>query len=432
MRYLFLIIYLFFFAIIPTHLFSQETMADDPLLERYIQESEKLKEKFTPIYNRLEAQAWVQEKNAKYRDAEKWRQEYEQPLFEAAKSAMKRVVGSDDYLEMWENRIPERITATLKCKEEFRSYYTDIDFIIKWDTKQKPLFAPYTFAIVHAKQAELTSGILYQEITSPGGMMGMGTVSRPMKFPPIVSLSENSYDPSWHIMAIYSFKNDRARDLLFEMVARSDEEQDFLADWAVYYLPFFPNSGELLPKIKFLLKEEITKAQRDQPYLSKTLFHENGELIDSSLKQFREKISGSLPKSIFYKIQRLLALKKALEFNEKIPAEEREHFDIFRRELAISWSLSSKRRATAPRMSATLRKGDEHFEIYFREYAMLIVISDITYDWEDDGDHYPYTLENPLWQKRKAFYERELAHPRPIYTENQMEYLKTKIKGLEL
>ena len=129
----------------------------------------------------------------------------------------------------------------------------------------------------------------------------------------------------------------------------------------------------------------------------------------------------------FHIILRLLLLEKSLEFNERIPAEERERFDVFRRELAISWSLSNKRSAKAPEISGTLKKGDEHFEIYFMEYGMP-GFGTRTFLWEDDDDTLPH---RPSIQDYKAFYERELAHPRPIYTENQMEYLRERVKWID-
>jgi hypothetical protein len=222
-------------------------------------------------------------------------------------------------------------------------------------------------------------------------------------------------------MAIYSFKDVRARDLLFEMATRSDDQPDTLADCAVGYLSLFPNSGELLPKIKNLLNEAN---------VSERLFDENGELIDSSLKQLSKFLSGVRKSD---SVWRLLALKRSLDFNEKIPVEERERFDAFRRELAISGALTNKTSAAATRIDVHLNKGNEHFEIYLMEYGRpgfeLPKYTYCTFHWEDDGDRYPYTQANPLWQKRKAFYEHELAHPRPIYTENQMEYIRSKTKG---
>jgi hypothetical protein len=116
------------------------------------------------------------------------------------------------------------------------------------------------------------------------------------------------FDSSWCAAVIYSFKNDRARDILFKIITNSSDSISIfpldtsLADWAVFYLPLLPNSAELLPKIKSLLEGNITQEQ--------TI--------------------------------RLTHLARALEFNGKIPTEERERFDTVRRELALSWSLGVK------------------------------------------------------------------------------------------
>lgn len=225
-------------------------------------------------------------------------------------------------------------------------------------------------------------------------------------------------------MAIYSFKNDRARDVLFELAMQSDQRRDPLADGAAYYLSLFPNSGELLPEIEGRLKEEIATARRELPDLSKAMFQENGDVVDQT--EFREHVRRY---DSFQKIGRLLALKNSLEYNEKIPADERERFDAFRREVAMSWSASNKRQRALPHWGALLKKGDEHFEIYLMEYP-LPGLGVPVFRLENDGDSYPYTLTNPYWQKRKAFYERELADPRPLYTEAQIQYMERKLADI--
>jgi hypothetical protein len=162
-------------------------------------------------------------------------------------------------------------------------------------------------------------------------------------------------------------------------------------------LSLLPNTEELLPKIKALLKEQ---------------------------KQiFQQRSRWSPP---------LVALERSLEFNKKIPTEERKRFNLSRLELAISWAPSIKTARLSPVISATLKKYDEHFEIYLLEYEIPSYGSR-QISWEDDGivSLHPYPQENPYWQKRKAFYERELANPCPIYTENQLEYIRTKAKELE-
>ena len=416
----------------------QET--DDQLFEKYIQESKKLAEEFTPLCKQLLTEAIIEIGGQKITDYVRWEKEYYQPLFEKSKQAMERVTGTDDYLSMWENRIPQRLSANMakwsKDKSSAEVQSTNIPY-----SNFTSLSAIYSLAICYERRHEILENTEYEDtekgeerrnakeemlqkaLQSDGMMGGMGASVQREKiqmleqfkklnlyypFPPRFA-TPTTFDGSWDIMAIYSFKNDRARDLLFEMATRSDDKYDQFAGWANYYLSLFPNSGELLPKVKNLLNEAN---------VSERLFDENGELIDSSLKQLSKFHSG-IRKSD--SIWLLLILKRSLDFNEKIPVEERERFDVFRRELAISWSLSNKRSAKAPVISATLQKEDEHFEIYFMEYGMP-GFGTRNFLWEDDDDTLP---RNPnIQQKRRAFYERERTHPRPIYTENQMEYLR--------
>jgi len=307
------------------------------------------------------------------------------------------------------------------------------------------LYQLYTLAIVYERQTELLSEIFCREYKSYG-LAGYSTeyVLRPMTFPPI-ALSNATYDSSWDIMAIYSFKNDRARDLLLEIACHSNEKYDSLAEWAAYYLTLFPNSGELLLKLRTLLKEAIADGRENYPDRANLLLNENGELTNP-FRQYPSPSSTSIHPKVngvnwsqwitlaneVPRLFRLVRLVRALEFNEKIPVDERERFGTFRRELAISWSMSNKRilskmSVALPQMSATLPKGYEHFEIYFQEYVPPYTKKP-NFRWENYHDPYPYTLENPYHQERKAFYEREPAHPRPIYTENQIEYIKATLE----
>jgi len=449
---------------------SQEVLDDDQLLERYLLETKKLREKFAPVFERLKNEpAMFQNLYGSSASPEKWYREYNLPLFEATKSAMKRVVGTDDYLEMWENRIPGRILALiLERQDELDtgaendktiivprcSYLLDDPFL---------LLTLYTLTIVHDNQEELTPGVFFRinddEVPSMTVGIGMGGWHfGPTRFPPIAIAMSGTYplNPSdrryygsptteWDIMAIYSFKNDRARDILFDFVVTSPSKQvrgtlfvkAYLADCAVYYLPFFPNSGELLPKVKALLQKEIAEEQENNPDRAKRFIDENSQLINP-FRQYTgswQKIN-DLDSSAWWdianstpKLFRLALLVRSLEFNEKIPTEERERFDIFRRELMISLLSQSTMSERSPSSVATLNKGDEHFEIYLVEYGGGQNFRNI--QWKSDVDSSPYSLKNPYWQKRKEFYERELANPRPIYTENQMEYIRNSIKELE-
>jgi len=452
MKTIFVTILFIFLCSIASFCFSQEsmpnnhnqpeTMTDDRLLERYLQESEKLKEKFIPIFERLKKEAVTKvERRLGMHDPERWLREYDHPLFVAAKQAMKRIAGTDNYLELWENRTLGRIKDIVFIKVLIGS--SDQHRPRDDDSIPGSLFSGsvslltlYTLAVVNENHKELIQGIfvpVYDYGDSGPPLMAPKPVEKvlwvPLTFPSI-ALSNATYDSSWEVMAIYSFKNDRARDIMFNLATSSDEKDAFMADWAAYYLPFFPNSGELLPKLEPLIEEAEMTEQRDQKVIAalqeRWKTHPFGSDREATI-QDRE-----LTKAIANRRQafdRLLTLKRSLEFNERIPTEERERFDIFRRELAISWSLCNKTSIRGPSTSAVLKKGDEHFEIYLAEYSLPDRIPR-GIRWEEYYDP-PYPQVGINRQKRKEFYERELANPRPIYTENQMEYIRNRIKELE-
>ena len=444
---------------------QQESLTDQQISERYMQESEKLakeSEKLAKVFQLIH----VYQNNLPV-DMEKrydwygyqWYHEYDQPLLEAAKLAMKRVTGTEDYLEIWEKRISEKIDGDISVFHVHPSIAEHVPtYRLSLPAKDISLYQLYSISMVYERQSELLSGMFYRDYhddnSSSSSSISFGDINPdtyvlcPMAFfqfslPGAASRRRSKEVHSWEVLAIYSFKNDRARDLLFNLITRpnNDKNPSFaystLADEAVYWLTLLPNSRELLPKVKSLLQENITTAFRDEPDLSGRIFDATGKLHDPSMKQLydilhhqrersqNEKIPTT---SIFFTIERLLWLERGLEFNEKIPVQERERFNFIRRDKVIADSESSK-----------LQEGEEHFTIYFQEYLFpYFYPSGPSFNWVSDFDvdnsylrMYPKTLENPFWQKRKAFYERELANPRPIYTENQIEYIKARLKDFE-
>ena len=315
-------------------------------------------------------------------------------------------------------------------KEDYLSRWADIDRQLKRITHARAHamvvseFWQDTIAILEARRATILSGTAYEgtehrvtDLARGSGLLG------PHHFLP------------WRSLAFYSFKNDLARDILFDFAtAPPDGGYLQLDDWAVYYVTLFSNSGKLLPKAKNLLKEEITKELQVNPDRAKRVLNGEEEIvapysISYSLVPFPDKVPGP------YYLYQLARLVRALEFNEQIPVDERERFIIVRREMALSWAVNPRYRTAkhgesveGTVMPATLRKREEHFEIYFQEYRLPGIASEFL--WEDAGDPSPTTLDNPYWQKRKAFFEHELAHPRLNYTALQMEYIKEKIREI--
>lgn len=454
------------------HLASAAEPQDTLLFEKYLEESNKLMEEFSPMYKRLNDEAFTEievlGRNGEYYtsrciDYARWEQEYYQPLFKKSKEAMKRVTGTEDYLALWESGVPQKIGAGLKEYVKENEHYRGLTYSL---TTSLTLFEIYTFAITYDNRAAILKDTEYED-TEKGEArrkaQGKGEVwiregllfawedeknREDLKklnvfyvFPPRFPVCRTTFDASWHIMAIYSFQNDRAKDILFDLATSSDANKGSLTDWAVYYLSLFPNSDNLLPKAKAAFQKQIAEVQKEYPDQAKHFIDENGNFINLlhrnpeeyrpklDLFKFADWVRRTPP---VRKLFRIAELVNALEYNEKIPAKERKCFNIFRRELAISWALECKTARPAPRVSAMLKKGDEHFEIYAMEYPMPgygvrhFLWSALV---EGDGDPYPCTLENPYWQSRKEFYERELANPRPIYTENQMEYIRGQLKS---
>jgi hypothetical protein len=212
----------------------------------------------------------------------------------------------------------------------------------------------YTLAVTDERIAEILKGTAYA---------GRKNISAPRQDNEVFHLT-------WHVMAISSFENDRARDLLFEISTGLKNKNRPLANWAAYYLSLFPGSDELLPKIKVLLEEEIAREQKDFPDRAKIWLSENGFVKNP----FQESIQiGTQWMQCNSRLHRLARLVRALEFNGTIPVEERERFNVFRREFAISYAL---RRVTpggtiqTTQVSMTLPRNYEHFETYFQEYRL--------------------------------------------------------------
>ena len=188
--------------------FSQEIVrdnaerqeADDQLFEKYIQESIKLQEEFTPLCKQLLTEAIIEIDGRKITDYVRWEKEYYQPLFEKSKQAMERVTGTDDYLSMWENRIPQRLSANMakwsKDKSSAEVQSTNIPY-----SNFTSLSTIYSLAICYERRHEILENTEYedtekgeekrnakeemlQKALQGGGMMGgMGSTFMPIVRP---------------------------------------------------------------------------------------------------------------------------------------------------------------------------------------------------------------------------------------------------------
>jgi len=176
-----------------------------------------------------------------------------------------------------------------------------------------------TCALLEEREAEIFKGTAYEgtdqrmtdlarggESTGDGGMSPGELIS-----------------PSWFIIAIYSFKNDQARDCLFDFITTDPKEQWVnFSFWATYFITLFPNSGDLLPKAKILLDEQIANIRQNNPGWAKRVINEKNEVIYPFA--YSDYIHPSDPAAPY--IFQLARLVRALEFNEKMPVEERESF----------------------------------------------------------------------------------------------------------
>ncbi|MGL6195198.1 MAG: hypothetical protein ACRC2T_10300 [Thermoguttaceae bacterium] len=432
------IIFFGFFAVVWfSAAYAQESLSDEQIRERCYAETAQLREKFDPIYNLLAEADKEARQNGNYPDLEKWHQEYDMPLFEAVKQAVKDIIGTDNYLDAWQYRkLFPQITEdwekddaeidriSLVPTSSFYSFETDSPLSL-WDV--------FTLTTIYENQAELTPGVFFQPKNNKGkitGMMGGGpyhVIEDSHRICaqtlPYALCLYREWHKLWEIMAIYSFNNEKARDLLFKIVTDTNETNDVYAYSAINFLPFFPDSGKLLPEIKKLIQNEIKELQKSNPNDAKQFVDENGNLKSFYMDSWSFR---ALNQRLVFLVQ----LAKRLEFNEKIPIEERERFDIFRRDLMMSLLHQNPRSEKVTSPYSVVKKGEEHFEIYMTEYAPGHRIGSVKWG-EEDLAPYPQLPHSTSWQKRKEFYEHELANPRPIYTENQMEYLRKRIKELE-
>lgn len=450
------VFYLLSLALVSSALFAQEPSAatqgvegqslteDDVLLETYLEESRRLYEEFDPLHREPSVYELAEREDARL-------------LLERSKEAAQRISGVLDYLSMWEHKVPLKVIE-LPLDSHWGLLAAEFPYDPYWaDTR---LLILYTLDVIYDRHNEILKDTIYENAVRGAEIRESERISATARNP--LTEKENDgaevretsgrtgdqfvfpprnldvvFDCSWYVMAIYSFKNERSLNLLYEIACDSGENYAMLAYWACYYLAFSPGSNELLPDVKRRLKESIASFQKEDPELSRTLFNEDGELSDSSMGALRAllrklKVS-SLPQEItayrsLDQIHRLLILAGSLEFNEKVPENERERFEIVRRELAISWALAPKLNCGTPIPTIGLKEGEEHFRIYLAEYEVPVVWKKEFYS-RDENAARSYTLREKR-QELKLFYENELANSRSIYTDLQKRYVQEELDDL--
>ena len=438
---------------------SSPIVENASMLEEYLAESQKVSEEFTPLYNHLQKEAFIDVDNHRIVDCERWDREYYFPLFERSKQAMQKITGCEDYLSMWEKGAAQTIITAMsnqRLSDQNNGLDNKINLPYAGASEGRPLGLSllflYTFAVImdqrceivkettyddsaietnvnESEYSDLLSSCLQTAITESEMEMIRRTLRLERKvqeygFPPR-ALGKTRVDPSWFVMAIYSFKNERSENILYDLALNADAQPQH-ADVAIYWLALSPDSSRFLPDIKDKLSLNINSFQDAYPQLSKILLTSDGSSLNSSSNEYLRTVydlAHSENKIAYVKFEnarRLLSLKRALEFNEKIPENEREHFDIIRRELIVSWILTPKDTRMRPRSRIQLKKGEEQFELYLLEYPT----PNFEVYWEDD---FLYQNQEDLAKVRRDFYARELAKPRSFYTQDQLTYLRERL-----
>ncbi|MBQ9812313.1 MAG: hypothetical protein IJM54_03270 [Thermoguttaceae bacterium] len=452
----------------------------DALFEKYLEESQKLSEEFAPVYEHLRKEGIVLINSKKVKDVERWEREYYQPLFERSKQAMLRVADCDDYLSMWEKKVPQRIIeATEGLGDKVRKTQSVPYFGVHERgnaayTQRVKLLTLCELAVACQNRKDLLKDTIFEDsqrgaqireprigyICNPWVLESNNEEKRLIYekiglwyvFPPRETFEiagETTFESSWHTMAIYSFKNERSENILYELI--NDPNAEFeLADWAVYYLALSPNSARFLPHVNKEIQERIVSFQKKFPQKGSALSNLDGATRKPYLNNFRNLFESARDRYISVSkyghpekpeenavqrylalnlIRRLLILKQSLEFNEKVPENEKERFEIVRRELAISWALTPKETRSGPVVCAGLKKGEERFRIYMAEYEPPPFTGGL---WRypvfylRDADS-----SNPEDQwDAKAFYERELAR-KDFYSEVQIEYIQKQLEIID-
>ena len=477
----------------PTLAFSQQTDASanvltsdsetDALFEKYLEESRNLNQEFTSLCNQLRKQVKITIDSENIRDYFLWDREYCQPLFERSKQIMRRLTGCDDYLSMWEEGYMQKIIAAtdnLYRDNKFDviestsvPYLGVMDHMTTMNYGRLSLLTLYTLAIIDEQRDNILENSVYENSEKGANLrskwFGAHGVANPKwfvnkmyrekhinsgigyDFPPreLNGLGAATFETSWYVMAIYSFKNERSENLLYELIHDLNVERSIvnmekpnIADWAVYYLALSPNSTRFLPEVKNELQERIASFRKDFPQKGATFFGSDRVFqpslnnYNNAFKEIRNRYVSVVKYGLSEKsgenviqtylalnlIRRLLLLKQSLEFNEKVPENERERFEIVRRELAISWALAPKYEVGGYHGSTGLKNGEERFMIYMAEYDFP---TSEGYYWRE-GD----LIDARKQWDAKAFYERELAR-KDYYSEVQIEYIQKQLEIID-
>lgn len=335
------------------------------LRPKFAELSSSLAKEFRPIFDGMSGRGFTMNEKGEITDRTDyglWEGKFFLPLFAKSRQGMIRLVGTDDCLALWEDG---RAVAMRRIEKTYPGS-PEADF---------SLWLTFNRAVTYANRGNFLKGTKYENQPIPGAYSGYSPES-------------GWFDASWEALAVFSFRNEQARRVLTNIAVQEPGRwcSEPLHRYAAYFLTLCPNAEELLPTLRALLEEEIANARQSSPETAKIILTENDTVVNPfyySPKNPDVKINGvsfavwyEKASVAFPRLFGLAGLIHSLEFNAMIPPEERERFDVFRREYALSWAMADKRRRPLPPAFTMPLPGDERFLKYLEHFPPLGPVAD--------------------------------------------------------
>lgn len=445
-----------------------EDDVDKDLIDRYRAEATALSNEFNPIRKRisketidfLHAHAGMYGMGGpvEYENEQgRWDKEYWRPLFEKSREAMKRVAGSDDLLEMWENNIFQKLLGISKGKPDDRA-----------DTNiQLDLTTLYLLALLNEKRDEILDGTVFEN--SKAGVEARTKIKESIQsdgqpyaeLPPFwgcfvpFSASEAvndsfiknnvyslfppngrilfDFDRAWLVMAIYSYKNKRSQKILYELFKNDSS----LATLALQYITLNDVDDELKAEIKNDLKQTIAKFQEDYPEIGKKIFNSEGELLDQSMMGLEKLLKDDpavycnpVARGNLARVQRYLLLDGAIDFDEKIPTHEKKRWEIVRRELILTRLLISSQSHKIYYPTVFLKADEANFPIYLCA-STVRPLGYASFYIETQGERRYTRIDESFFYDHRKYYDEELEAADSIFNKRQKAYAREVIQYSE-
>ena len=448
----------------------------DRIIKRYLKESQLLYDSFIKIYDRLSNEEIVDLGGFSVANYIKWEQEYYQPLFKEAEKAMERVSGTSDYLEMWENNVPQIILEKIETQDQ--DHLIRFPFLRPYiTTRRVSLLELCSLSIIYKNRDKILKGTIYEDSDEGDKRRNAIFTLNPTPIIPAIrrySIVENEFekesnylmkigihypfpprhnrkfifDISWHAMAIYSFKNERSNKILYKVATESDIrdkifQRNMLSDFSAYFFTLSNESSEDVNKLDIFLKELLAAFQFEHPDIYFQFFDENQRLTDESMMVFYKVYSEYYHKAyerkeyeIFYKlekIKRIFVMKRTIEFNKLIPKAEMKRFDIVLREALIASFLFDREKHVTEYNKTIIKKGEENFIIYVNDYDIVNMsryFESRFFDFiiVDEENHTYREIDKSYWDDNKLLYEAKLNNDDSIFTERQKAFIREKIQ----